>query len=209
MDYKKSRDLAWELLKRNNIRTLPIDVKKICENEGISVFSYEEGRELINDNSFIAHTIDNDAFSFNKYILYDDKMPEKRQRFSIAHELGHILLHAKPEGLATVYNREISPCDDPIEVEANIFASRLLAPLCVLQFININTAKEISDYCDISYTAAKLRLERLYAIRKRNSKRLSEKKHGTFLISNLERAVIENFKEYIEANKIERNPEKS
>ena len=200
MDYKKSRDLTWNLLAEHNISCLPVDIEKICREEKITLFTYKTGRNFIKHLNLEEHTVGNDAFSINSVIFYNDENPRQRQRFSIAHELGHIFLHIGTGG-ATVRNREPSPSDDPIETEANIFASRLLAPLCVLQFLNLNSAREIAEFCDISYTAAQLRFSRLCEIRKRNSLRLREKNHGTFLLSKLERKVIENFKEYIEQNK--------
>lgn len=201
MDYKKARDLAWKLLIRNHVSSLPVDVKQICKRERIVLFSYKEGKNFIKEFGLEEHIVDNDAFSIRSIIFYDDTKSLQRQRFSIAHEMGHIFLHTNNAYKATVYNREPSPTDNPIETEANIFASRLLAPLCVIQFLNLNSAKDISEYCDISYTAAKNRFDRLCEIRKRSSIRCKEKNHGTFLLSKLERQVMENFKEYIEINK--------
>ena len=201
MNYTKSRDLAWKMLLNDSITKLPIDVVNICKKESINLFTYNQGKNFIKELDLEEHIKDNDAFSINNIIFYDDSKPSQRQRFSIAHELGHIFLHSETSGKATVYNREPAPTDNPIETEANIFASRLLAPLCVIQFLNLNSAKEIAEYCDISYTAAKLRFSRLCEIRKRNSERLKEKKHGTFLLSKLERQVIANFAEFIEKNK--------
>lgn len=201
MDYKRARDLSWEILIRNKVSSLPVDVEAICIKEGITLLSYETGRELIENLDLPEHTLDNDAFSVGNIICFDENSSPQRRRFSIAHELGHIFLHTGDGNKVTLYNREPQPLDDPIENEANLFASRLLAPLGVIQFLNLNTISEISQYCDISYSAAKLRYHRLCEIRKRSSKRLKEKKHGTFLLSRLERQVIENFKEYIEKNK--------
>ena len=201
MNYIKSRDLAWKMLLNDSISCLPINVVNICKKEKINLFTYKQGENFIKDLELEEHTKENDAFSINDMIFYDDTKPSQRQRFSIAHELGHIFLHSETSGKATVYNREPAPTDNPIETEANIFASRLLAPLCVIQFLNLNSAKEIAEYCDISYTAAKLRFSRLCEIRKRNSERRKEKKHGTFLLSKLERQVIANFAEFIEKNK--------
>lgn len=189
----------------NEITCLPVDVVKICAANGITLFSYDEGRSVIENLDLDENVMDNDAFSIGSMIFYDSSKPLQRRRFSIAHEIGHIFLHTVSDKMPTVYNREPSPNDTPIETEANIFASRLLAPLCVLQYLNLNSAREISEYCDISYTAAQLRFNRLCEIRKRNSERRKEKKHGTFLLSKLERRVIENFKDYIENNKIKRN----
>jgi len=201
MNYGKSRDLAWKILINDGVSELPVDVFAICKKERITLFTYSQGMSFIESLNLSENVKDNDAFSVNNMIFYDDTKPTQRQRFSIAHELGHIFLHSDTSGKATVYNREPSPTDSPIEAEANIFASRLLAPLSVIQFLNLNSAKEISDFCDISYSAAKLRFARLCEIRRRNSERRKEKNHGTFLISKLERMLIENFKDYIEKNK--------
>ena len=201
LDYKKSRDLAWKILINNGINSLPVDVVHISKKERINLFTYKQGAVLIKDLGLEENTVDNDAFSINSIIFYDDTKPRERQRFSIAHELGHIFLHSETSGKATVYNREPSPDDNPIEMEANIFASRILAPLCVLQFLNLNSINEVAEFCDISFSAAKLRFARLCEIRQRNSIRRKEKNHGTFLISKLERQLVENFKDFIEKNK--------
>ena len=201
MNYKKARDLAWKILLEHKISSLPVNVMKICEEKKILLIPYSRSIDIIKELDLEEQIQENDAFSFGNIICYDSTQSETRIRFSIAHELGHILLHIKGTKEPTRYNREPSPTDDPIEAEANIFASRLLAPLCVIQFLNLNSAKEISEYCDIGYSAAKIRFSRLCEIRKRSSERRQNKSHGTFLLSKLERAVIENFKEYIEKNK--------
>ncbi len=204
MNYKRARDLAWQLLIRNKISSLPVDVRAICKNEKINIFTYTQGMSFIKELDLLEHTHDNDAFSIRSVIFYNENTSPQRQRFSIAHELGHIFLHTDVRAGATVYNREPSPSDDPIETEANIFASRLLVPLCVVQFLNLNSAREISELCDVSYSAASNRYSRLCEIRKRSSARMREKHHGTFLLSELERQVIENFKNYIGTNKKEK-----
>lgn len=201
MDYKKSRDLAWKMLISSGASRLPIDVVAISRKEKISLFTYKQSEDFIKALGLEENTVDNDAFSINSMIFYDDTKPRERQRFSIAHELGHIFLHSETSGKATVYNREPTPNDNPLETEANIFASRLLAPLCVLQFLNLNSIAEVAEICDISFSAAKLRFSRLCEIRRRNSERRKAKNHGTFLISKLERELVENFKDFIEENK--------
>lgn len=199
MDYKKSRDAAWKILIKNHISTLPISVYELCRSENIRLVSYEEGGELIDKFNLREHTIENDAFSFSRIIFYNSETMPERQRFSIAHEMGHIVLH-NPTG-ATVMNREISPNDDPLETEANIFASRLLAPLCILHFLNLNCAEEIAEYCSISMTAAKIRYQRLCEIRKRDELLQQMGRRGCFILSPLERKVFKNFAKYIKKNK--------
>jgi len=196
MNYKNSRDAAWRLLIKHRVSQLPINIRKICKHEKIRVFTYERGKKLIENLGLAEHTKGNDAFSFARVIFYNDETSPERQCFSIAHELGHILLHS-PDG-ATVYNREISPNDDPKESEANIFASRLLAPLCVLHFLGVNSPEEISALCAISKPASEIRYRRLCEIRERDEEMRSRTGRGCFLLSPLERQVCHNFKRYIE-----------
>ena len=92
----------------------------------------------------------------------------------------------------TVYNREPSLTDAPIEHKVNIFASRLLAPLYVLYYIGVQSAEEIADACDINVSAAKIRFERLQLIRAR------DQRIGCFLLSRHERRVFRRFKTYID-----------
>lgn len=199
MNYKDSRDAAWQILIYNKITSLPVSVSEICERENIRLITYREGAPIIEQARLENNVIGNDAFSMRKMIFYDDTKPPSRQRFSIAHEIGHIVLH-NPTG-ATVLNREMSPNDDPLEREANVFASRLLAPLCVLHFLNVRSPEEISELCNISLIASKLRYERLCAIRERDRDMCNKNGYGCFLLSRLEREVCGNFASYIENNK--------
>lgn len=199
MNYKNARDAAWQLLIKNHISELPIDVQKICKAERIRVFTYTQAKKLIKNMGLEENTKGNDAFSFAHVIFYNEETTPERQRFSIAHELGHILLHS-PDG-ATVYNREISPNDDPKESEANIFASRLLAPLCVLHFLGVNSPEEIAALCAISKPASEIRYRRLCEIRARDEEMRRKTGRGSFLLSPLEREVYRNFERYIRHNK--------
>ena len=89
-------------------------------------------------------------------------------------------------------NREPLPADNLIEMEANIFASRLLAPACVLWGCGVKTAEEIQQLCNISRQAAEYRMERMRILYARNK----------FLTSPLERRVYSQFEDYIQKNKI-------
>lgn len=73
-----------------------------------------------------------------------------------------------------------------------MFASRLLAPACVLWGLNFHTAEEIAKVCNISITAAQIRAERMDMLYKRNK----------FLISPLERKVYEQLKGFIDKHNI-------
>ncbi len=62
-------------------------------------------------------------------IYFNDRRPIPRQRFSIAHEYGHFLLH---HHLLADADDETPPSDRRVEEEADLFASSLLVPLWLL-----------------------------------------------------------------------------
>lgn len=180
-DYQNSRDLAWEILVRERICELPVSVSSICRNMGIPIKLYNAD----DDNSGYSTIIDGKPIIFVK----STELAE-RQRFTAAHELGHILLgHV---GKYKLVNREPSDNDNPIEQAANVFASRLLAPACVLWGCNICTAEQIAVNCKISVQSAEYRQKRMEILYRRNA----------FLTSPLERKVYENFSKYIEAHRL-------
>ena len=69
-----------------------------------------------------------------KVIGVNELHPETRQRFTIAHEVGHLLLHSGKDlfldrkFLVRARNRRSSTAEDLAEVQANAFAAELLMP---------------------------------------------------------------------------------
>lgn len=181
IDYKMSRDLAWRILINEGIRELPVRTGVICRRMGIKIKLYvpEDG------NSGYSMIVDGTPTIF----VNQNDIPA-RQRFTVAHELGHIL--AGDVGKHKLVNREPSPDDSPIEQRANVFAVRFLAPACVLWGCNIKTAQDVVRLSDISLKAAQFRMERMKILYQR----------GMFLSHPLERQVFEQFRDYIIANKL-------
>lgn len=174
--YKGSRDLSWKILLNENVRKLPVMVGQLCKNMGIKIRYYEPKDQ-------------NDGFSTvidgTPVIFVSNSCNQGRQRFTAAHELGHILLgHV---GHYVLVNREPSPKDNPIEQAANVFASRLLAPACVLWGCNVRSVEGIMALCQISYQAAKFRAARMGILYQR----------GMFLTSPAEREVYQQFLPFI------------
>ena len=109
-------------------------------------------------------------------------------RFTVAHELGHILLgHILVTG--TKY-RTFAKRDEE-EQAADMFAARLLAPACVLHELQATTAEQIAKICNISMQAAKHRAERMQVLEARNK----------YYLHPLERKVREQFDSFIKENK--------
>ena len=170
----------WRFLIEDGISELPISVSQICQRRGILVKMYDGPGE----DGYTKHI--NGRYTINISTSIDNV---GRQRFTAAHELGHIILgHVGREGLV---NREPSERDNPIERAANVFASRLLAPACVLWGCNAYTPEQIMQLCNISRQAAESRATRMRELRER----------GKFLTSPLEREVYQQFLPYIEKHR--------
>lgn len=179
-NYQISRDLAWQVLINENVTDLPVKIGALCKNMGIDLRYFtptdgNDGKSTIVDGQAV--------------ILVSNRCSAGRQRFTAAHELGHILLgHV---GAYQLVNREPSPRDNPIEQAANVFASRILAPACVLWALDARTPEQIAELCQISYQAASFRAERMALLYERNK----------FLTSPLEQEVYRQFERFIRRKK--------
>ena len=200
--YQNARNASWQLLIDFNISELPVKVSHILKQLNIKCCSYEKGAIVISDLGFNEKALITDGFAVNMcdnyYVFYNQELTSQRCKFVIAHELGHILLNHVNSNCCTVVNKEPSDTDVPQEKQANIFATRLLSPACVLHELNVKTAKQISSLCQITEQSAKFRLKRLKLVEKRNQKFLDSKGYGTFYLNPLEKQVYNKFKEYID-----------
>lgn len=186
-DYQNTRDAAWKILLDSGIDCLPVDLNPICKILGVRTSSYSANRALIQRRNLSKIVAQSDGLSFFAgdipIALYNSACRPERIRFTVAHELGHIVLgHISPGSITTV-NREPNPQDDPKETAANQFAARLLAPACVLWGLGLHTADEIAQICCISKRAAELRAKRMNVLYSRNK----------FLTSPLERRLYRQF----------------
>lgn len=183
--YRQSRNASWETLIEFGVNSLPIMPLDICRQAGIKVYKNSDVRLLTGKQIGLSFYHDG---SFR--IIIDDRQIVTRRRFTLAHELGHIFLgHILVD---TPQGRTFDSSRPETERQANVFASRLLAPACVLWGINAQTAEQIASVCNISYEAAKIRAERMEVLRKR----------GKFLTSPLERQVSQQFESYIKNNRL-------
>lgn len=80
------------------------------------------------------------------------RMGKGRDRFTIAHEIGHYILHSNTNSLTRVYANETIKAYENLEWQANAFAGELLCPSNTLRGMEIN---EIAQYYGVSIEAAK------------------------------------------------------
>lgn len=200
-DYIQSRDAAWRILLDCQIDKLPVDLNNIMRQLCIQANPYRGNEQMIRKLGLEKQIMRTSGLTFYRggspHILYDDTEPPQRIRFTIAHELGHLVLGHITHGSYTVQNREPCPGDSPMEVAANRFAVGLLAPACVLWALDLHTAEEIASACQISRQAATFRAERMAVLYRR----------GKFLSHPMERAVYRQFEPYIREWEVRpRNP---
>jgi len=123
------RKMVLQLLNEGNITEAPVSVERIAEmvgatiqkldlKENLSGFSYPEGE--------------------NKTIGVNLRDAPLRQRFTIAHELGHLLMHKEKleydRGFAVQFRDDVASEGSSLkEIEANFFAAELLMPKVMLE----------------------------------------------------------------------------
>ncbi len=190
-DYKTARDMAWKFLLECGINSLPVRPSVICEHYGWVLADYQEGEAAIDLLGLSSLTERTDGFcavtDHFTYIFYNSGLPVGRQRFTVAHEIGHLVLGHVGQGRVTTINREPNPKDSQEETQANQFAARLLAPACVLHELGAITPEAIQQVCGLSRQAAEFRARRMQELERRNR----------YYTSPLERQVVEQFRSYI------------
>lgn len=81
-------------------------------------------------------------FQRNNIIYLDERLSETEQRFVLAHELGHMFLHKKANAIFMDTRTQFNT--DKFELEANLFAMKLLLPDSFLDEYRDFTIDQIS-----------------------------------------------------------------
>ena len=129
------RTLVEEILSKHQIRKAPISVDKLAKGLGVSL-----QREPTDDG--LSGFFYKDLAEGQVVIGVNSNHHENRQRFTIAHELGHFLLHEnqnmhidrEDKGFQIkLRDDKASEGTDDDEREANLFAAELLMPETFLE----------------------------------------------------------------------------
>lgn len=186
--------MAWRVLIECEIKSLPINLNVIIKYYNIRVIFYSHSKLY---KIFNPEKISEDGFATvingQKTIFINDNIHTRgRRRFTLGHELGHVLLNHTLDDI--IVPRKTYEYDDemkPLEMQANVFSRDILAPACILNALGITTADKIMKICNISGISAEIRLERLIKLREQDK----------FLYSPLEQQVYKQFKGFIDNNR--------
>ena len=154
-------DLTSEILLNNDMYKVPVDIIKIANANGIKVYASDLEKNI------------SGAISYNKTentfkILVNKNDVKVRQRFTIAHEIGHYFLHREHLKSETVHvdvilyraNNDIDLEAKKREKEVDYFAGALLMNKTLLEKLrNENTITELADIFDVSISAMTVRLD--------------------------------------------------
>lgn len=167
-DRTKMERKANEITKGN----VPTDLNKIAQDFGASIHA-----ESLDDD--VSGMLITSSKSDKKIILVNKRNHENRKRFTIAHEIAHLIMHQDKEevfidsrGSATLYFRSKESIDNiPLaERQANEFASCILMPEgAIANYIKDNpidlnddvAVKIMANKFGVSIQALSIRLARL------------------------------------------------
>lgn len=125
---KQAAGRAKSLLSDYGIQDVPVNVHALAREVGARIVE-----EVLDDDTSGVLVIKNNqaVIGVNKYHHH------RRQRFTIAHELGHFLLHRDDASVFvdTIFYRDANSSEgmDEQEIAANAFAAELLMPEPILR----------------------------------------------------------------------------
>lgn len=125
----KIRVLAERLLRQHRVNEPPVPVDRIAKSLGARILLRSLGDGL---SGFVVRDGSRRVIGINTF------HPTVRQRFTLAHEIGHMLLHDQDElhidhPTARLRNGVSSAGVDSAEMESNLFAAELLMPRAFLE----------------------------------------------------------------------------
>ena len=141
--YNYIEELTKDLLVKNNLFKPKFDIKKLVERLNLKLEEKELGKDV---SGLFVMSDELGIISVNK----KENKNKARQRFTIAHEIGHFILHSKLKSIfidktpkVMFRNSESSSGELYQEREANAFAAALLMPK---DLINNELEKLESDF---------------------------------------------------------------
>jgi len=143
-DYGRAKKAARDLISKYKITKAPIDPEAIAQAEGVDVV-------YATFNGEIGEQVAGFSEPMNGRIVINRDLHTNRKTYTIAHELGHHMLHKDyldDEGAYQVFPRMQSydGVEKPAEEkEADVFAAELLVPLALLRkYVDFASPSELA-----------------------------------------------------------------
>lgn len=144
-----------DIYKECHISEFGFDLKEICKKLEINLIAYDQFEE--NANKF--YKFDEDAFNIINFknnkceIYYNDKIrPKERIKFTIPHEIGHIVLGH--------HTRAVENETKAQKKEADEFARQFYVPEAFLIHYNLKTISDLMSNFGITSGYAEVILDR-------------------------------------------------
>ncbi len=159
MTEESIRALARKFLKKNDLNSFPVDVKKAAEIVGAMVIFQKlpkiSGVLLRGDHKDFPYII---GVNVEKSFYH--------RRFTIAHEIGHILLNHFKKFKILYDSDDFILNSSQLEREANIFASELLVPKDKLKSVlKLNPSmKGLCNFFQVSEQVMQYRLKEILIV---------------------------------------------
>ena len=155
-DYRRAENAALELLNRAGVYHPPVNPIEIAGLVGVNVrfVRFSGASEGVSG-----------LFNFRENAIYvNNDDAGKRQTFTIAHELGHKVLHedwAETDAYKVLWRDLRRQSNDRRETEANAFAASLLMPREMVKQYSALNASQLSRLFAVSEAVVKIRLQTL------------------------------------------------
>jgi len=160
-DYARVKREVARLHEEFGVSQPPVDPMQMARGVGVTVYFVTFAQPKQNVSGFF--DCDEGMIFVNK-----DEYP-LRQTFTIAHELGHKILHeewAKSSDYRVLLRDSSYQSDEPHEKEANVFAAQLLVPRFLLdKYYSWLSVEQLSRLFAVSVPLIKNRLAVEYGIR--------------------------------------------
>lgn len=170
MSEHAAREQARALVEKLGLKAPPVPVEKLAKALGVRI-EYNPFDDELSGMAFLRDGKPVIGVNANHH--------PNRQRFTIAHELGHIILHRSRLDAAVLVDKSknfiardamSAEGTDLVEVQANAFASELLMPARLVRQVLSESARDLHDdeylialakRFRVSLTAFQFRLEKI------------------------------------------------
>ncbi len=200
--YSLIKRIVNDIYIKQKLNKFPINIKGVINSfNNIKIVSYHQFMlryNLTKEETFELLSSDEGCTdyckSLNKYIIYYndlDNKSDERIRWTLTHELGHILCKHYSKNTRIFCDNLTEDEYKLREAEANYFTGLLLSNPIILHKLNIKSSHDIEVFCALSSEAARYRYD--------NYKKWCKNK----ILTSSDICILKNFQGYLKAQELE------